>query len=408
MKVEKSGNFNDIKSLKAYIDGNEITSHINQINIYQDIFLPCWTSIVTIEDSSNILMRLPIKPGSTFKVDIETQTESIFDGNKSYEFIIYKLGDKIMKGQMHYQYLLFCASKGFLTNQTNRISKTYSNQKPETTVSNICSEFLNGQLEKQDESDITYHVIVPNWTPFVAAWWCAKLALKENRSDYIFFMKDFDKYWFRSIEEIYKNEKSGITFKQKPTSFRNDAGDFEDDYGLMINKYFTFDYDGMGNLGTGYYKTKLLSYDVINKKWESKTFSFGDDIEEDKEKKPWEIFDQAENANISFLPKHPGLHSNQTIDDQVTKWHVSRKSNLMKLEQNKLQIQIPGGAKIWDMLGQNCEVELPSHQDTDEGEIYDKYFKGTYIVSHICQIYTQTTITVNLELIKKRLNEKMK
>ena len=104
MKVEKSGNFNDIKSLKAYIDGNEITSHINQINIYQDIFLPCWTSIVTIEDSSNILMRLPIKPGSTFKVDIETQTESIFDGNKSYEFIIYKLGDKIMKGQMHYPY----------------------------------------------------------------------------------------------------------------------------------------------------------------------------------------------------------------------------------------------------------------------------------------------------------------
>lgn len=328
------------------------------------------------------------------------------DGNKSYEFIIYKLGDKLFKTQLQYQYKLYCASKGFLTNQTNRISKTYSNKKPEDCMTNICSEFLGGTLVKSDPSDVTYHTIIPNWTPYVAGWWFAKLALKENRSDYVFFMADFDQYWFKSTEELFKNERSGITLRQCPSNLRNAVGDFENDYGIMITKYHTDDYDGLSNLGSGYYKTKLLSYDVISKKWETKVFSFGDDIQEDKDKKPWEIFDQAENANISFLPKHPGLHTNQTINDQITNWHVSRKSNLLKLEQNKLQVQISGGAKVWELLGRNCQVELPSQQDYDESEIYDKYYKGDYLVSHICQVYTTGNITVNLELIKKRLEEK--
>lgn len=407
MRVEHSGYFGDIKSISLTCDGKDITTFFSSITIYQDIFTPCWSAIIMIEDSANIIMNIPIRPGSNIEVTVETNTESIFDGQKTYQFIIYKVGDKVFKGQMHSQYALFCASIGFLTNQSVRIQKTYSNMKPEDAVSNICSEFLGGELDKSDISDVNYHVIIPNWNPYIAGWWFAKLALKNNASDYVFFMHDFDHYSFRSIEEIYKNEKSGLTFKQQPANVR-DGGDFTDDYSIMIQKYHTFHYDGMGNLGTGYYKTKLLSYDVIKKKWESKTFSFGDDISEDKEKKSWEIFDQAENANVSFLPKHPGLHSKPTIDDQVTNWHVSRKSNLMKLEQDKLQIQVPGGAKAWEYLGKSCEVELPSHQDQNENEVYDKYFKGTYLISHICHIMTQDHYTLNFELLKKRHNEQMK
>lgn len=407
MRVENSGFHGDIKSITLKCDGKDITTFFSSITIYQDIFTPCWSAMITIEDSANIIMNIPIRPGSSCEVTVETSTNSILDGEKTYQFIIYKVGDKVFKGQMHSQYILYCASKGFLINQSKRIQKTYSNMKPEDSVSNICSEFLGGALTKIDKSDVNYHVIVPNWSPFVAGWWYAKIALKNNASDYIFFMNDFDQYSFRSIEELYKNESSGVTFKQKPANYREN-GDFVDDYSIMITKYLTFHYDGMGNLATGYYKTKLLSYDVINKKWESKTFSFGDDIQEDKEKKSWDIFDQAETANISFLPKHPGLHSNTTIDDQVTNWHVSRKSNLMKLEQDKLQIQLPGGAKAWEYLGKNCEVELPSHQDQEESDVYDKFFKGRYLISHICHTLTQDHYTLNMELIKKRHEEQMK
>jgi hypothetical protein len=308
---------------------------------------------------------------------------------------------------MHQEYDLYCASKGFLTNQTVRIQRTYSNMKPEDAVSNICSEFLGGSLTKSDVSDVNYHTIIPNWTPFVSAWWFAKLALKDNRSDYVFFMKDFDQYWFRSVEDMFTGDDSGVTFSQKPSNFRNDAGDFQDDYSVMITKYFVDHYEGMGNLGAGYYRSKLLSYDVINKKWESKSFTFGDDLPADVEKKPWEIFDEAENANISFLPKHPGMHANPTINDQVTTWHPSRKSRLMVLEQNKLQLQLASGAKVWDMLGMRCKVDLPSHQDHDEAELMDKYFKGDYLVSHIMHEIRHDHYVCNMELLKCRLEERM-
>jgi hypothetical protein len=409
MRVEHSGSFGDIKSLKVKIEGEDVTQAILFVEIFQDIFTPCWSGVVGINDSTNLLMRLPIRPGAKLTVDVETKTESpVMDGTKSYPFVIYKLGDKILEGQMNQKYNLYCATQGFLKNQSIRVQKSYPSQKPETTVSNIISEFMGGSVES-DTSDSNYHVIIPNWSPFTAAWWCAKLAIKNGASDFIFYMKDIDKYWFKSIEELYLNEDTGITFAQKPSGFKNDAGDFEDDYSIMITKYHFEHYDGMSNLGTGYYKNKLLTYDMINKKWESKVFSYGDDIAKDKEMKPWdtELFDGAENANVSFLPKHPGLHASPTIDDTVTTWHPSRKTNLMKLEQDKYTLQLPGGAKCWEWLGRNCDIDLPSHQDIDEEEKLDKYFKGRYLITHIYHYITHDYYVTNLECCKKRLNEKM-
>lgn len=407
MKTIHSAAYGDIKNLKLEVDGNNITLFMTTISIYQDIFTPCWSAIISVDDSANILMNTPIRPGSEITFSVETDVESILDGQKTYTFIIYKIDDKIQKGQMHLSYNIYCASKGFLTNQTRRVQRTYSNMKPEEAVSNMCSEYLGGSVTNSDKSDVNYHVIIPNWSPFITGWWFAKLALLENRSDYIFFMKDFDEYWFKSIEVLYTEEDSGITFKQKPSNFRNDAGDFEDDYCIMMLKYNIDHYDGMGNLSSGYYRSKILSYNMITKKWEQKVFSYGDDLDKDKEMKPWEIYDEAENANISFLPLHPGHHENPTMDDQVQTWHTSRKSRLMKLEQDKLQMQILGGAKTWELLGQKCKVELYSHQDQNDEDLFDKHFQGDYLISHVNHFITQSSYYNNLELIKIRHDEKM-
>lgn len=407
MKVVKSGAFGDIKKLSVKVEDKDISTAAEYIQIYQEIFSPCWSAVVTIDDNANMLMNIPIRPGTEIEIEVETETESVLDGNKTYKMVIYKIGDKIFKGQMHQRYNLYCATKNFLKNQGIRISKSYSNKKPEEACKSIISEYLGGEVES-DESDNNYHIIIPNWSPFTAAWWCAKLAIKNNSSDFIFFLKDDDKYWFKSVEELYKNEDTGITFKQKPANFRGDSGDYEDDYSIMITKYNFEHYEGLGNLGSGYYRNKLLTYDFINKKFEEKLFTFGDDNQEDKEKKPWdtELFDGAENANVSFMPVHPGLHSNSTIDDTVKTWHTSRMSRLMVLEQDNYTLQIPGGAKCWEWLGRTCEIDLPSHQD-QEDEVYDKYFRGKYFVKAISHILTPDYYTTNLQCCKIRMNEKM-
>lgn len=407
MKVINSGNFGDIKSLKVTINGQEITTAVMLTEIFQEVFSPFWSLILTVDDNANMLINLPIRPGIEVTIEIETKNESILDGTKKYTFYIYKIGDKVFKGQMHQQYKVFCASKSFFINQAKRVSKSYSNQKPETIVSNVVSEFVGGTTETST-SDNNYHIIIPNWSPFTAVWWCAKVAIKNNASDFIFFMTDENKYSFKSLEELYTSNTSNITFKQKPSNIRNDSGDFEDDYSIMITKYHFEHYDGFSNLGSGYYKNKLLTYDLINKKWESKLFTFGDDNAEDKAKKPWEsdLFDGAENANVTFLPKHPGMHEIQSVDDTVTTWHNSRLSRLMVLEQDKMQIQFPGGAKVWELLGKTCEIDLPSHQDQSD-DIFDKYFRGKYLITHVYHHLTPDYYTCNIECNKIRHNQKM-
>lgn len=94
MRVDHSGYHGDLKSLTLTCDGKEITTFMSSISIYQDIFTPCWSANITIEDSANIIMNIPIRPGSEIELTVETSTDSQFDGQKSYQFIIYQIRRK--------------------------------------------------------------------------------------------------------------------------------------------------------------------------------------------------------------------------------------------------------------------------------------------------------------------------
>ncbi len=71
------------------------------------------------------------------------ENNSVVDGQREYEFVIYSLSDRIFRGQMHQQYKLFCVSKAFVLNQGLRVKKSYSDEKPESIVSNLVGEFLS-------------------------------------------------------------------------------------------------------------------------------------------------------------------------------------------------------------------------------------------------------------------------
>ena len=140
------------------------------------------------------------------------------------------------------------------------------------------------------------------------------------------------------------------------------------------------------------------------KKWERRILSFGDDNAQDAQMKSWDspLFDDAENANVSFLPKHPGLHKNATPTDSQDTWGTSRKSSIMKLEQDKLILQVPGGAACWQWLGKGCSVDLPSQQDKIFADSLDRQFKGDYIITGMKHTIAQDYYTLNIECVKKR------
>ncbi len=411
MITQNSGDFGDIQEIKIKIgDDDDIMPAMRHFTIYMDIFTPCWTLVLEIDDTTNLITGLPITQGAPISVFLKTKTENnIMDGEKTFNFMIYKISDKIHAGQMQQKYTIYAISKDFLINQTKRIKKCYRDKKPEQIVSNIVDDYFSARVETGPPSENNYHVIIPNWSPYTAISWCAKLAIKKQCADYLFFMKDEGNYWFRSFEEIYKEElMQSVTLIQKPSHLRTESGDLDKEYAVAITKYKVQHYDVLENLSAGYYKNKVLSYNVISKQWEEEIYSFDDDVGEDVKKKPWQhsILDGADDANVTFLPKHPGLHENKTIDDYVNQWHSSRKVNLMKLEQDTLQVQLRGGIKVWEWLGKSLNVELPRQEDKSK-EDFDKYFKGQYMVTHI-GLSVSDYINVNLSLCKKRHDTQMR
>lgn len=408
MIITKPARYGDLKKFTVNVDGKDVTDAVINVDIFQDVFTPTWSAQVRFNDTTNLLMTVPFKPGSVLKVDIETDNHGPADGEKEFEFVVYRIGEKAFQNHMQQTYTLFCASKGFLLNQGKRVSKCYSDMKATDIANNVVSEFLGGSVETKDAED-NVHVIIPNWSPFNTVAWCCKHATNKKAADYVFFQRDSDSYVMKPMEELYnsKAESCGITFYQRPAEIRKD-GDYETDYSIAISHYEVEHYDGSANLASGYYKNKKLSYDMVNKKWEEKLFTYGDDCPEDAQMKSWDdsLFDDAEDANVSFMPKHPGMHDKPTYLDQQDTWEGSRKSAIQKLDQEKLFIQVPGSAGFNQFIGQNCEVDLPSQQDMDPQEKLDKYRKGKYLIVAIAHMISKAGYVVNMELVKKRLEEK--
>lgn len=409
MKFEHGINWGDLKRFSVFVNDTDITDAVVGVQVFQDIFSPTTTGIVNLLDTTNLLMSLPIRPGSSLRVEIETDLNSIGDGEQTWEMIIYRVGDKDVSNAMSQTYSLYAAHKAFLLNQTKRIYRSYPNMSTDKIASNIISEYLNETVEAH-ESDTVISVVVPGWSPFFTIGWLLKTSLTENAADFSFFQQYDGTFAFKSFEKLYSSEDeySDITFTVRPTHLKDERGDDLYDYSTAISRYHFDHFDAISNLSSGFYKNKTVTYDFIGKSWAAKSFTFGDDNAEDKKMMALDqdFMLDSDEVNISFVPKHPGLFSDsESYLDKAEMWQTSRKSSLMKFNQEKLVIQFPGSARACKWFGKSCDVDLPSQTALDEDEAFDRQRRGRYVVTAMAHMISKDTYTINAELVKKRLEE---
>jgi hypothetical protein len=81
----------------------------------------------------------------------------------------------------------------------------------------------------------------------------------------------------------------------------------------------------------------------------------------------------------------------------------SRKSNLMKFEQNKIIFQIPGSAGAAKWFGKSVTIDLPSSNSLDSDEPIDKRLRGKYLITNMAHMINKDRYMINIEACKKRL-----
>lgn len=409
MKFEQGASWGDLKRFSVFVNDTDITDAVMAAQVFQDLFAPTTTAIVNLMDTTNLLMNLPIRAGATLRIELETDLNCEGDGEQTWEFVIYKVGDKDVSNDKIQLYSLFAAHKAFLLNQTKRIFRSYANQSTDKIAQNVVSEFLEGEAVTH-ESDTVISMIAPGWSPFYTMGWLLKTSITQNAADFAFFQQYDGKFAFKSFEKLYSSEDeySGTTFVIRPTNMRDDKGDSLYDYSTSINNYHFDHFDAISNLSSGFYKNKTVTYDFINKSWSEKTFTFGDDNAEDKEmmKVDQDFILDSENVNISFMPKHPGMFdSSESYLDKAETWQTSRKSSLMKFNQEKLIVQFPGTAKACQWFGKSCDVDLPSQDSLNADEVFDRQRRGRYVITAMAHMIGKDTYTINAEMVKKRLEE---
>lgn len=403
---------NNYKSYKVMINDIDFSNIVSGIDIYQDVFSPNWTSTILITDAINIQNSYDIAIGHDVTIDIESDTPEPCDGisKKRFSFVIHSISNKTLIKKDIYGYIVNLMTTSSITDIKTRVSKSYKNKKPEAIANSILTSYIGGTAETSSSQE-KYDVIIPNMSPFTAINYVIKFAKRPNKeADWIFFQTDYGKYKFKSLEEMF-NDDTGWKLIHKEINYRENSNKEDTDAFIKIQKYsFETEIDGIKNLVSGFFGNKTIAHDIINKKIIENKYNYSDYNTQDDIKKPFigSTFSNANDTAISYMTLHDGMTSeSKSFHETHDTWEGSRRSNAMKLDSNRLMVELAGGVCWWKAIGKKINVVLPSQED-ESSDKTDKYYKGSYVVLAIRHTIMSDNYTITMELGKKRLAKKLK
>jgi len=403
VSVQRPG---DVNEYKVTIDGQDVSMGVTKVELFFDLFTS-WSCTLHFVDTHNNLINIPIKPSSRVEVTLGGDAPKPCQGRKTFKFRVFSIADKHRENAHVLKYRLICVNESLIKNQSTRIRKSYASMKPSDIATDVLKS-INMELEVKETPDVPYSIIVPNWSPLNAAMWCTKVSRKGDVADFLLYMTDNEKYALHRIEKMFTDNKSGIKFIQKPQNFRENSTAIDEDSFISMQAYQFVHYDAMQNLSSGYHGSKIISHDIINKKIVTTEYNFSQELTKDQEKKSWDdpLLDNVADSHVTFIPRHFGLHESKTPFEDQDQWAQSRKSNLFKLEQERLIIQVPGNICLWEIMGKTVEVDMPRQEDFEDEE-FDRNYKGDYLVIAQKHDFTKDSYMVNIDLAKKRMDKKL-
>lgn len=392
-----------VKKIKLFIDNVDISDSWYTIDIFESIDSPTWSCSIDILDGRNLLEEIPIIHCSEIKIQVETQDNCPTDEYVEFKFFIYKIGDKVAQNQNIETFNVKGVTKAFLVNNTRRLTKRFDEMKLTEILYSVAKNTFDDMItEVGTESDNTSSVLLNNWSPFISIGWLLKQTHKDNRADFMFYQNDVDTFMIDSIESMYTDSKNKIneiiTYKVENTGRANHYN---------IIKHAWEHVDVQQNLQNGYYKSTVASYDFFNKSYGQTVYNHGDDKKEDLQIAPqWKdsLFDNSESSVISFIPKMPGVLSNETCYEDAEKWVPSRRAVLQRLDSEKFSAQLRGSIGMYKWIGKHIYIDMPSN-NAGSGEFYSRFRKGNYLITAIAHHFTPSMYITNFEFVKLRVEE---
>lgn len=427
----------DFQQLKL-ISSNGIVVDLNdymiEFNLVEDIFSNFLHGQILINDSNNILSRLPIIGDEILVVSYGTPTL------KSYFqkcFHVYSVTDqKTVTDNNTQTYILHFCSMEAIFDANLAVYEAFTGnvsdvafQVYDTYLKNPkYVKFIQNSIESDEEiqtpflyseTQNTLKFVSPGWSPAKCLnWLCTKAVPRDGLACDFLFWESTKGFFFASIEDLLIDAEK--TNKIAGDYFYIPAGTLPS--GDVFSKLFmaqSFEVvsfvDNLKNYSNGFYANKVITYDPLKKSYEVTEFDYPTEFANFTHTEgtlsvptfPVEGFRNTE-SHVRVYPTNSKLFSgiNQNYTDRIKNILGNRHTKLNELENFKINITVHGRSDLYvgALINFNYPDTVSQYNVNDPGK--DKLFSGTYLVSAIRHKINFRNHVMILELTKNSFARK--
>lgn len=395
---------------------------MSELNIFEDLFSQTISGNIVINDSLNLINKLPIVGSEYILITFEKPGSTVsFKG----VFRLYKITDRIRNNQQNETYIIHFTSEELLLSDSILVSKSYNDVTISSIVKNIATQYLGISRSKLPDSSIEntlglQKVIIPNWRPLYSINWLAKQALSKHKGASFVWYEDREGFHFCSIESLMEKD-SVASLKVIPKNSGETLQEAQD--GIEIYE-FNEAFDTLRNISCGMYAGQLISYDPLRRRIQTNTLknpSFFDTtihteknpfLLPSKDRTKLTVYEhtQANQRVYPMVSPHESIKyaQNKIIQrsNEIDKWMIQRDMYMANMHAIRMVGVMSGSLDM--KVGKTVFISLPSSEEQEKGgKKLDELFSGKYIITALRHKINKKSYACIAEFSKDAITRKL-
>jgi hypothetical protein len=401
----------NIKEIQVVSLNGQSVNVINQvvsIEIYEDMFSSFISMSIVLKESVDYLNIFPFVGEEYVDVNVDTPSMNVPIRGRFY---IYKITDRIYTSEKEVAYTLKCISSEFLNDANIKLTKSYGGNVSELAYKIYKEDGLNTRKTLiVDNSTNTTKFVALHWSPVKCLNYLASTAVSSQKFPSFLSYENRKGFNFRDINGLltqsayckFTKDNYSRDFARGGNSLDSIANP-QEDYKRIIELTVPIVTDYLKNITSGQLKSRLISHDIVTKKYKVKDYNVKKDpdsfnlLNSNPMYSKYAIANAA--ATMMYMSKHFRMFDGYS-DVTNEKTMQKRLSFFENLQKFKVNITVLGRTDY--TIGQVVELSIPkvaqlTREDTDA---QDKMMSGKYLVTAISHYIDRESHRCNMELVK--------
>ena len=430
----------------------DLTASCMGLTIFEDIFSLALTGTIALTDSFNLPSHGPILGQEYLYLKIRTPSfpdaETTAIDFSENVFLVHSISTRKALGSGVQGYVLSFASQELIKNQRLKVTQSLTGSWSDLVEQMLRdSKYLNTTKNVLIERTAgVKRFVAPNIRPLDVVVLATKQAISQKGGEPTFlFYETFDGFHFQSLASLY-NKLPSFLFKTVQPGSNPPLGrrsDIAKQMETILNYEIVNNNDTIVGYRTGMYGSKLITHDIINKKYKDIRYNYHDNFTSEPHIVSGTTAERSEYPFVSelyvnqegrvsdylgrtFVMPETNSSANKEKDSQhattantspfssynPSSWIQRRNSQMLQLE-NAFNINLRVHGNTMVKVGNVVTVKIPyvMASSVKREEPFDKFYNGPFLVKRIRHDFSMTESPqkhiMNMNLVKDSLEEQL-